>query len=245
MRFRKTSGMLGLVGTFLLANAAQAANTVVPESTDPVVQQAARTNEANQAKAAYYKYSRYQEGQKKSQPLSFGKSETENETGVSFEVKEIRVTSSHLLTAEEIRKAVHFPGAGYMTVQDLSAMVDRINASYQEKHIVTAQAVLPPQTVKDGVVYIRLIEGTYGNMTVTGNHRIDAETLLNRIHGKTGELVNVERLEKDLRLYNVTNTYQLQAELVPGEQEGTSDLHLVLQEKENPLTSFVFADNAG
>lgn len=245
MRFRNTSGMLGLAGTLLLTNGIQAANPVVPAATDPVVQQAVRTNEANQAKAAYYKYSRYQEMQKQSQPLSFGNPKAENEGDVSFEVKEIRVTSSRLLTAEEIRKAVHFPGAGSMTVRDLSAMVDRLNALYQEKHIVTAQAVLPPQTVKDGIVYIRLIEGTYGNITVTGNHRIDTETLLNRIHGRTGELVNVDRLEKELRLYNVTNTCQVQAELVPGEQEGTSDLHLVLQEKENPLTSFVFADNAG
>lgn len=245
MNFRNTSGMLGLVGTFLLANTIYAADTVAPAATDPVVQQAARTNEANQAKAAYYKYSRYQEMQKKSQPLSFGKAETENETGISFEVTEIRVTPSKLLTAEEVRKAVHFPGAGYMTVNDLSMMVDRLNALYKEKHIVTAQAVLPPQTVKDGVVYIRLIEGTYGNTTVAGNHRIDTEALLHRIHGKTGDLVDVDRLEDELRLYNTTNTYQVQAELVPGEREGTSDLHLVLQEKKNPLTSFIFADNTG
>lgn len=245
MKLTYTSGLLGLAGALLLTHTISAAPAVVPEAADPVVQQAARTSDANQAKAAYYKYSRYQEIKKNAQPLSFGTQEKEKETGISFEVTEIRVTPSKLLTAEEVRKAVHFPGAGYMTVNDLSMMVDRLNALYKEKHIVTAQAVLPPQTVKDGVVYIRLIEGTYGNTTVAGNHRIDTEALLHRIHGKTGDLVDVNRLEDELRLYNTTNTYQVQAELVPGEREGTSDLHLVLQEKKNPLTSFIFADNTG
>lgn len=245
MKLTYTSGLLGLAGALLLTHTISAAPAVVPEAADPVVQQAARTSDANQAKAAYYKYSRYQEIKKNAQPLSFGTQETEKETGISFEVTEIRVTPSKLLTAEEIRKAVHFKGAGNTTVAELTAMVDRLNALYKEKHILTAQAVLPPQTVKDGVVYIRLIEGTYGNTTVAGNHRIDTETLLHRIHGKTGDLVDVDRLEDELRLYNTTNTYQVQAELVPGETEGTSDLHLVLQEKENPLTSFIFADNTG
>ena len=245
MKLTYTSGLLGLAGALLLTHTISAAPAVVPEAADPVVQQAARTSDANQAKAAYYKYSRYQEIKKNAQPLSFGTQEKEKETGISFEVTEIRVTPSKLLTAEEIRKAVHFKGAGNTTVAELTAMVDRLNALYKEKHILTAQAVLPPQTVKDGVVYIRLIEGTYGNTTVAGNHRIDTETLLHRIHGKTGDLVDVDRLEDELRLYNTTNTYQVQAELVPGETEGTSDLNLVLQEKENPLTSFIFADNTG
>ena len=141
--------------------------------------------------------------------------------------------------------AIHFKGAGPATVKELTDMVARLNALYQEKHIVTAQAVLPPQKVQDGVVYIRLIEGKFGKTVITGNQRISEKSLLSRIHGKTGELVDVDRLEDELRVYNSTNTYQVRAELVPGEEEGTSDLHLVLEEKENPLTSFLFTDNAG
>lgn len=95
------------------------------------------------------------------------------------------------------------------------------------------------------MVYIRLIEGKFGKTVITGNQRISEKTLLSRIHGRMGELVDVDRLEGELRVYNSTNTYQVRAELVPGEAEGTSDLHLVLKEKENPLTSFIFTDNAG
>lgn len=205
-----------------------------------VTDQASRMSETNQQVASYYQKSRYRTLD------AVHSSEAEAEKGgLVFEVKEIRVTPSKFLSAEEIRKAIHFKGAGPATVKELTDMVARLNALYQEKHIVTAQAVLPPQKVQDGVVYIRLIEGKFGKTVITGNQRISEKTLLSRIHGRMGELVDVDRLEDELRVYNSTNTYQVRAELVPGEEEGTSDLHLVLEEKENPLTSFIFTDNAG
>lgn len=214
------------------------------DPTDPAVQkvtdQASRMSETNQQVASYYQKSRY-----RTLDAVHSSEAKAEEGGLVFEVKEIRVTPSKFLSAEEIRRAIHFKGAGPATVKELTDMVARLNALYQEKHIVTAQAVLPPQKVQDGVVYIRLIEGKFGKTVVTGNQRISEKSLLSRIHGKTGELVDVDRLEDELRVYNSTNTYQVQAELVPGEEEGTSDLHLVLGEKENPLTSFIFTDNAG
>lgn len=211
---------------------------------DPAVQkvtdQASRMSETNQQVASYYQKSRY-----RTLDAVHSSEAKAEEGGLVFEVKEIRVTPSKFLSAEEIRRAIHFKGAGPATVKELTDMVARLNALYQEKHIVTAQAVLPPQKVQDGVVYIRLIEGKFGKTVITGNQRISEKSLLSRIHGKTGELVDVDRLEDELRVYNSTNTYQVQAELVPGEEEGTSDLHLLLREQENPLTSFIFTDNAG
>lgn len=232
--------------TALLFSGSVSAAPALPQlnPTDPAVQkvtdQASRMSETNQQVASYYQKSRY-----RTLDAVHSSEAKAEEGGLVFEVKEIRVTPSKFLSAEEIRRAIHFKGAGPATVKELTDMVARLNALYQEKHIVTAQAVLPPQKVQDGVVYIRLIEGKFGKTVVTGNQRISEKSLLSRIHGKTGELVDVDRLEDELRVYNSTNTYQVQAELVPGEEEGTSDLHLLLEEKENPLTSFIFTDNAG
>ena len=232
--------------TALLFSGSVSAAPALPQldPRDPAVQkvtdQASRMSETNQQVASYYQKSRY-----RTLDAVHSSEAKAEEGGLVFEVKEIRVTPSKFLSTEEIRRAIHFKGAGPATVKELTDMVARLNALYQEKHIVTAQAVLPPQKVQDGVVYIRLIEGKFGKTVITGNQRISEKSLLSRIHGKTGELVDVDRLEDELRVYNSTNTYQVQAELVPGEEEGTSDLHLLLREKENPLTSFIFTDNAG
>ena len=234
---------LGLTG---MASAAPTPVVDIPSPKDPVVQRAERTADTHNAMASYYRYSRYEDERAKEQPLTVTKEKTEAEDKeVSFEVKEIRVSHSKILSDEEITKAVDFKEECTMTLADLNAMVARINALYKEKKVETAEAVLPPQVVKYGIVYIRLVEGVYGKTELTGNHRIADDTILHRIHAVSGDLVNVEQLSDELRVYNSTNTYQIRADLVPGEAEGTSDLKLTLEEKENPISSFIFTDNAG
>ncbi len=234
---------LGLAG---MASAAPTPSVDMPSAKDPVVQRAERTADTYNAMASYYRYSRYEDEKAKEQPLIVTKEKTEKEDKeVSFEVKEIRVSHSKILSDEEITKAVDFKEECTMTLADLNAMVDRINTLYKEKKVETAEAVLPPQVVKYGIVYIRLVEGVYGKTELTGNHRIADDTILHRIHAVSGDLVNVEKLSDELRVYNSTNNYQLRADLVPGEAEGTSDLKLTLEEKENPISSFIFTDNAG
>ncbi len=239
---RKVGALLLAFG--LLAQAGYAANA--EPSVEDVARRAQRSAEDQQAMAAYYKYSREEQTREKTAPLTVRESKKETPaTELSFEVKEIRVTDSQILTDEEIQEAVRFKGAGVSNVSELQAMVDRLNALYVKKGIPTAQAILPPQTVKDGIVYIRLIEGTFGKVEISGNRRISEKTIRDRIRATPGTLVNVDRLRDDLLRYNSTNVYQIRAELVPGEEEGTSDLYLTLEEKENPLTSFFFVDNAG
>ncbi len=243
MRNNREVGALLLLFV-LLAQAGYVANA--EPSVEDVARQAQRSAEDQQAMMAYYKYSREEQTREKTAPLTVRESKKETPaTELSFEVKEIRVTDSQILTDEEIQEAVRFKGAGVSNVSELQAMVDRLNALYVKKGIPTAQAVLPPQTVKDGIVYIRLIEGTFGKVEISGNRRISEKTIRDRIRATPGILVNVDRLRDDLLRYNSTNVYQIRAELVPGEEEGTSDLYLTLEEKENPLTSFFFVDNAG
>ncbi len=240
---KKTAGMMCLMA---LGFAGMVSAADVPSPRDPVVQRAERTSEANRTMASYYRYSRYEDEKAKEQPLTVAKEETKKEDKeISFEVKEIRVSPSKILSDEEITKAVDFQEEGTMTLSDLNAMVDRINGLYKEKKVETAEAVLPPQLVKYGIVYIRLIEGVYGKTEITGNHRVADDTIRHRIHAAMGELVDVGKLSDELRVYNSTNTYQIRADLVPGEEEGTSDLKLTLEEKENPISSFIFTDNAG
>lgn len=117
-------------------------------------------------------------------------------------MSEIRVTKSEQLTADEIREAVAFPGAGEMSVEELQDVVARLNLLYEAKGIETSQAVLPPQTVKDGVVYVRLIEGRYGKLYVEGNKRIAESYVKNRVQVQEGHLTDLNQLQKDMLLYN-------------------------------------------
>ena len=194
---------------------------------------------------SYYEESKYKDNLPESTDVKFKRqAAAPQEADLRFEVKEVRVTKSELLSVEELRSLVAFDGTQVMTVKDLQEIVDKINAAYLAKGVQTAQAVLPPQVIKDGVVYIRLIEGHYGEIKVQGNKRILSGYVYDRVTAKQGELSDLNQLQKDLLLYNNTNNHRLSAELVPGKEVGTSDLVLTLHEPENPWSSYFFVDNA-
>lgn len=193
----------------------------------------------------YYENSKYQQDLPQQTDIKYNKQATApQEEVLSFEVREIRVTKSEILSTEELRAIVDFKGAAVMTVKELQDIVAKINSAYLAKGVQTAQAVLPPQVIKDGVVYIRLIEGRYGEVRVEGNKRILSSYVLDRVSAQKGELSDLNLLQQDLLLYNNTNNHRLRAELVPGKELGESDLVLTLEEPENPWSTYFFVDNA-
>lgn len=152
---------------------------------------------------SYYEHSKTAAKIHKKNEIKVDKDEPKQEQeSIRFFVSEIRVTKSEQLTADEIREAVAFPGAGEMSVEELQDVVARLNLLYEAKGIETSQAVLPPQTVKDGVVYVRLIEGRYGKLYVEGNKRIAESYVKNRVQVQEGHLTDLNQLQKDMLLYN-------------------------------------------
>lgn len=55
-----------------------------------------------------------------------------------------------------------------VSLQDLFDAVAAINRLYDARHQPTARAILPPQTVSDGTVRIRLVEARIGELRVGG-----------------------------------------------------------------------------
>ena len=194
---------------------------------------------------SYYEYSRYNDALPTKTEVNVHKEKVEKQQSeLQFLVKEIRVTKSSLLNAEELREALRFQGESTMSVSQLQEIVTRINDAYEAKGILTAHAVLPPQVIRDGVVYIRLIEGRYGKILVEGNKKILDKYVTDRIDATSGQLSDLNKLQEKLHFYNNTNNCQLSAELRPGEEVGTSDLVLTLTEPKKDWQSYMFVDNA-
>ena len=151
---------------------------------------------------------------------------------------------SELLKPEEL-EALAAPYRGRtLRFSDLRELVAKINALYRARGIVTAQAVLPPQEIKDGVVLIRLVEGRVGRIRLEGNDSTRADYVTNRLSLKPGMLMDLPVLERDLLRFNRSNDAQLAADLRPGEAFGQTDVAVAVHEpRRNDLR--VFADNAG
>ena len=91
----------------------------------------------------------------------------------------------------EIQSVTHSIGRS-VTVEDLNQMVEEINELYHAKNVVTAKAILPAQTVTDGVVRVRLVEGRIGRFFVEGNKKAVAGYFTDRIRLVPGELVRLD-----------------------------------------------------
>lgn len=163
---------------------------------------------------------------------------------VRFQVTRIEFTPSEILTAAELEDiAKDFRGRA-LTLAELQQLVARVNALYRSKNVVTAQALVPPQDVSQGVVRVRLVEGRVGKVELQGNTSTESDFITNRLGLRTGDLVDLERLEPALRRFNRSNDVQLRAELKPGTGFGLTDLQVGVVEPQRQEIRLML-DNLG
>lgn len=151
---------------------------------------------------------------------------------------------SEILTEQEIRAITEKLEGKTVGVDELQQAVDQINRLYEEKNYITARAVLPPQTVTDGIVRIQLVEGRIGEILIEDNQYTKDSYFLDRIRTKPGDLVRLDQIEDDLIYFNLTNDVQVRAELRPGRQFGTTDVALKVLEPAARQV-ILYTDNGG
>ena len=164
------------------------------------------------------------------------KVETEKSTqtaqgeAITFELKKIVTDPSAVLTDAELDAIIKPYEGQQVKLSDIYDIVEKINALYNEKGYVTCRAFLPPQTITEGTVKLLLVEGRTGTATVSGNKYTKAKYITNRLHLARGEIANVKELNKDLLLFNATNSTQLRIMMKAGTEPGTTDYEITAYE---------------
>lgn len=169
--------------------------------------------------------------------------ETGEPETVSIWVEEIRVSSSEIFSDEEIAEVVQPYEGRHLTIADLNDVLDRLNQRYLEKGVVAARAVLPPQTVEEGVVHIALVEGRVGDVLVEGNQYTQAPFIVDRINIEPGDLVDVAQLESDLLFFNAVYDVHLVARLEPGDTFGTTNYIIEVVEPKRWSTEISYTNS--
>lgn len=163
---------------------------------------------------------------------------------ITFELKKIVTDPSAVLTDAELDTIIKPYEGKQVQLNDIYAIVDKINALYNEKGYVTCRAFLPPQTITEGTVKLLLVEGRTGTAAVSGNKYTKAKYITNRLHLTKGEIANIKQLNKDLMLFNATNSTQLRIMMKAGAEPGTTDYEITAYEPKRD-TWTIFEDNAG
>ncbi len=160
-------------------------------------------------------------------------------------VNRLLVTGAKAYAEADLLAQTGFAAGGELSLTDLRAMAARIAAYYHRNGYFVAQAYLPAQEVKDGVVLITVIEGEYGRITLNNQSKISnglAHSLLGGID--SGDAVLLVPLENRLLLLSDLPGVKVRSTLVPGTNPGSSDLVVELTPGAR-IDGSIDADNAG
>ena len=165
--------------------------------------------------------------------------------GVKIRVNGLKLTGSVAYSAAQLLAISGFQPGSEFTLADLRNMAVRIAGRYHRDGYFVAQAYLPAQDIKDGIVTIAVIEGYYGNITLHNQTFLSDDLANGMLSGlNQGDLIASAPLESRLLLLSDLPGVKVKSTLIPGASVGSSDLIVDVTEGKL-VTGSLDADNAG
>ncbi|MBW4553525.1 MAG: ShlB/FhaC/HecB family hemolysin secretion/activation protein [Aphanocapsa sp. GSE-SYN-MK-11-07L] len=169
--------------------------------------------------------------------------EPASEPDQTVNVSKIEVSGSTIFGPVQFNPIVQpFEGRA-VTLNELKTAADAITKLYLDQGYLTSRAVLPQQTIADGVIQIQVLEGQLEEIQIEGNRRLLKSYIRDRINLGAKVPLNSNALEEQLRLLKIDPLFKnIEASLRPGSQPNTSILVVRVTEAKN-FSSAIALDN--
>ena len=147
---------------------------------------------------------------------------------IDRESQGLRVGDLNAMLAGHVRQQ---PPDGF-TVNQLQSVADELTLYYRERGFFIAQAIVPAQEVRDGVVTLRILEGSLGDVRVEGN-TFYKEKVVERPFAKLrGEPVTQESVEQALLDVQDFPGLTVFGTFMRGTELGSTDLVVKVREED-------------
>ena len=164
---------------------------------------------------------------------------------VKITVNSLKVTGARAYPQAELIALTGFKPGSELTLGELRGMALKIAQRYRSNGYFVAQAYLPAQEIKDGVVTIAVVEGQYGKVLVRNKSNLSDDLVYSQLGGiNSGDAVAIAPLENRLLLLSDIPGVDVTSTLTPGASLGASDL-IVDVTPGKRVTGSIDADNAG
>ena len=158
-------------------------------------------------------------------------------------VKEVKVVGSTVLTPEELAEVTTPFLNRDLTTEELENIRLALTQLYVNKGYITSGAILPDQSVSDGVITFQMIEGKLSEIIVEGTNWFLPSYFTSRLSLYASPPINLYELRDRLQLFlQDERIAQINSELRPGVAPGTGILHLRVEET-NPWGIFLEFNN--
>lgn len=163
----------------------------------------------------------------------------------SFVATRLKITGARAYEESELIKVAGFEPGREVNLQALYVMAEKITQRYRRDGFFVAQAYLPAQEIKDGMVTLHVLEGQYGQVQLNNTSTLNSDVPRNLLVGlNAGDAIVAEPLEERLLRLSDLPGVQTRSTLVPGASLGLSDL-IVEVKPGDRVSGSVDADNAG
>jgi hemolysin activation/secretion protein len=165
--------------------------------------------------------------------------------GAAFLVRTLSISGHTLFDTATLRALVSDSEGKELTLSQLDELAGRITDYYHKHGYPLARAIIPAQTISDGVVRMEIIEARYGKINLDNSSRVDDPLLAATLSPlQAGQMVEQSALDRALLLLSDVPGVAVTATLQPGEAVGTSDL-LVATTPTAAVTGNVTLSNYG
>jgi len=155
-------------------------------------------------------------------------------------VSKVMVTGSTVFSSGELGEVTAPYANRELTAEDLEELRRALTLHYVNRGYVNSGAIIPDQTVVDGVVRMHVIEGELTDIKVEGNKWFRDGYIKDRIALDAGPPLNIDALQKRLQLLQQDDRILLvNAELRPGIRPGESAMNVRIEEKSPVRLSFI------
>jgi hypothetical protein len=120
---------------------------------------------------------------------------------------------------------------GY-TINQLQGVADEVTRFYRERGFVIAQAIIPAQEVENGVVSLRVLEGSLGNVRVEDNNAYKSSIIegpFRRLQGYPITQDSIERALLDVQNFPGLTVF---GTFTQGDELGNTDLIVKVREED-------------
>ncbi|MBI1174639.1 MAG: ShlB/FhaC/HecB family hemolysin secretion/activation protein [Sideroxydans sp.] len=147
------------------------------------------------------------------------------ESVVTFEVRQIRITGNTLFDTATLHGLVMGAEGKTLNFAQLQQLAQTITDYYHAHGYSMSRAVLPAQTVKNGVVNIEVLEARFGKINLNNHSRVNDRLVQDTLSPlKGGQIITDRDMEHSLLLLSDMPGAKAVAALKPGKAVGTADM---------------------
>jgi hemolysin activation/secretion protein len=174
-----------------------------------------------------------------------GQQQTVGAGGPAFRLEQVVVEGAEAIAPEDLRSLWEDALGRPVTLPELEAIAAAIGARYRDEGFVLSQAVVPAQTVEDGVVRIRVFEGFVDRVGVEGAEPAAAAWAERRFaRAAAGRPLDIAELERAVLLARDTLGGGVETVLAPSpETLAAADLAVLVEPR--PISGFGALDTRG